>query len=280
MSLYCTEFIFDGISCREYDLIICSFEGVQSGGITAGNQIEFTTFKAPGSGRWIKTSSSYNEQLSFTFQICKRRYSPQGGIDPISEQELAFLMRWLVRKDYKRLQFIQEGYENIIYNCQINAERYMIAGQCYGLTLTVICDAPFGWSQPMTTTISSSTSKTVHLYDSSDEIGEVYPSIDLYVKESTQDIQIENLLTGTKTVIKNCVPGEVIFMENMKIKSSECKESKDKRGYDGNHTTLFNDFNYQWLTIGNTFNNRENVIIVTGNCDVTLNWCVPRKAVI
>ena len=46
------------------------------------------------------------------------------------------------------------------------------------------------------------------------------------------------------------------------------------------HTEIMNDFNYQWLTIGNTFDNRENEIKVTGNCEVILEWRVPRKAVI
>ena len=68
-------------------------------------------------------------------------------------------------------------------------------------------------------------------------------------------------------------------MNDMKIKSSECVKNKDGE-YDGSHVTLFDDFNYQWFTLGNTFNNRENEIKVTGNCDIILNWRVPRKAVI
>ena len=179
MSLYCTEFVFDGISGKEYDLMICSFDGAENGEAAAGSNIEFTTFKAPNSNKWVKTSATYNEQLSFTFQICK---NPCVSNQPFSERELAFLMRWLVRKEFRELQFIQEGYENIYYNCQINAQKYEVAGECYGLTLTIICDAPWGWSEQMTSTISSSTSTTMQLYDSSDEIGLVYPSIEIISK--------------------------------------------------------------------------------------------------
>lgn len=44
MSLYCTEFVFNGISSKEYDLMICSFDGAENGEATAGSNIEFTTF--------------------------------------------------------------------------------------------------------------------------------------------------------------------------------------------------------------------------------------------
>ena len=266
--MYCTDFIFDGLSSKEYDLMICSFDSGSSGTFTAGSHIEFTKFKAVNSNKWSKTGASYNEPLTFTFQICK--YNNEYN-EPFSERELAFLIRWLVRKDYKYLQFIQEGYENVYYNCQMTAEQYMICGECYGLTLTVTCDAPFGWSDIITTTISSSSTKTVKIYDSSDEIGEIYPIIELHANHtsSTQDIQITNNLTGKSTKIKNCMPNEIIIMKNRKIESSNTE-----------HKTLYDDFNWKWFTIGNTFTNRINEITVNGNCDIVMKWRVPRKAVI
>lgn len=282
MPVYCTEFTFDGISSKQYNLILCSFDGGQSGEITAGNHIEFTTFKAPNSSQWMKTGASYSEQLTFTFQVCKYNRAMAGQDAPISERELAFLLRWLVQKDYKWLQFIQEGYENIFYHCQISAERYMIGGQCYGLNLTVTCDAPYGWSEILTTSISSSTTKTVRLYDSSDEIGEIYPNIMICAgnPSGTQDIQIENSLTGRCMQIRNCLPGEKISIKNMRIDSSEWKFEELENLYRGHHETLYHDFNYDWLTIGNTFDSRENLITVTGNCTVSMDWRVPRKAVV
>lgn len=276
MFMFCTEFIFDGISSKEYNLIICSFDGHKSGSATAGSHIEYTTFKAPNSDRWTRTGSSYNEQLTFTFQICKYKYST--GIDePLSERELAFIMRWLVQKDYKELQFIQEGYENIFYNCQINVEKYEANGRCYGLSLTVVCDAPWGWSEIKQATISSSTTSLTKLYDDSDEIGVIYPSVTILSKAGTkskpQDITIYNNMTGIETRIKNCVSNEKIEMHDMIINSSENIDN-------GYHTTLMDDFNWKWFSIGNSLGDRVNEIKVTGNCKVNLSWRVPRKAVV
>ncbi|MCH5265811.1 MAG: hypothetical protein J1F02_07915 [Lachnospiraceae bacterium] len=272
--MFCTEFIFDGISSKEYDLLICSFDGNKSGSATAGSNIEFITFKAPNSNKWVRTGSNYNEQLIFTFQVCKYNCNSAEN-KPLSERELAFIMRWLVRKEYKYLRFIQEGYENIYYNCQINAEKYEIAGQCYGLTLTVTCDAPFGWSEPMHAAISSSTTSTIKLYDSSDEIGITFPTIEILSKSGTpkspQDITIYNDMTEVEMLIKNCVANEHIMIRDRMIESSE---------YTDKHSTLSDDFNWKWLSIGNTFDNRVNEITVTGNCNIDLYWRVPRKAVI
>ena len=283
MYMFCTEFTFDGIASRQYNLLICSFDNSKSGSATAGSHIEFTTFKAPNSNKWVKTGSAYSEQLTFTFSICKMNCASSSN-DPFTERELAFLLRWLVRKDYKYLQFIQEGYENIYYNCQINAEKHEIGGKCYGLTLTVLCDAPFGWSDPITTTISSSSATKVRLYDNSDEIGILYPNMIIHSNAGTeknpQDITISNALTGSEMRIKNCVEGEKITIQDMQINSTECYEASEGIDYEGNHSTFFNDFNWKWLSIGNTFDRRVNEITVTGSCEIELNWRVPRKVVI
>ena len=76
--------------------------------------------------------------------------------------------------------------------------------------------------------------------------------------------------------IRNCIPNEHIIMKNMILNSEYMVSTKGMES----HTEIMNDFNYQWLTIGNTFDNRENEIKVTGNCEVILEWRVPRKAVI
>lgn len=218
---------------------------------------------------WIKTASSYKEPLTFTFQVCKYHCTPYAN-EFITERELAFIMRWLVRKEYKNLSFKQEGYEDIYYHCQLNVEKYEISGQCAGLIITAVCDAPFGWSETRHTTISSSTTKAVNLYDNSDEIGVIYPSV-IIVSNAAQTITIFNNATGSYIEIKNCVAGEQITMSHMQITSSE---------YHNKHKTLYKDFNWKWLSIGNTFTDRSNQITVNGNCEVEMNWRVPRKAVI
>lgn len=62
--------------------------------------------------------------------------------------------------------------------------------------------------------------------------------------------------------------------------SNEYKEKLENVIKTDYYNTFFNDFNWKWFSIGNTFENRVNKITVTGNCDIHLSWRAPRKAVI
>ena len=272
------NFIYDGISLDELGLMICSFEGSQDGEVTAGNSIEFTYSKASNSVKWKKVSATYNEQLSFTLQIGK---DPCVFDEPpFSEEEIAWIQRWLNRKDDKWLQLIQEGYEDIFFNCHIAIENYEKGGECFGFTLTVTCDAPFGWSELQTLDISSDGSYTTKYYDPSDDIGEICPTIQITSK-ANQDITLTNNLTNKTTVIKNCLADEhIVLSSEMWATSSECVPVTEGTGYNGSHSTFFDDFNYEWFTIGNTFSDRVNEITITGNCDVHISWRYPRRAVL
>ena len=277
--MYGINFVFDGIKSDEYNIMICSFDGIKSGETTAGSNIEFKYFKIPNSNKWGKISSTYNEQLSFSFQICKNPCSMESMF--FSEREMAFVLRWLNKKEDKWLQIIQEGYEDIYFHCHIHPEKYEIGGQCIGFTLTATCDSPFGWSEIQSLSISSSASLSIKYYDPSDEIGIIYPNIEIVSKADNQEISIKNDLTSIETKIKNCSNGELITLgENMIVHSSECEPNIIGVGYSGKHKTFFDDFNWNWFSIGNTFDNRINTISVTGSCDIYMTWRYPRKAVV
>ena len=47
------------------------------------------------------------------------------------------------------------GYSEEVICIFFNVEKYEVAGQCAGLIITAVCDAPFGWSELRHTTISS-----------------------------------------------------------------------------------------------------------------------------
>lgn len=271
--MFATEFIFDGVSSYDFELILCSFDGNRNGSFSPGSKIEFTKFKSPNSYNWMKISSTYNEPLTFTFQLCK--HPCHSNRRPFSEREAAFIVRWLVRKEFKYLQFVQRGYEDVYFNVQLNVEKYMVGGYCYGFIVNATCDAPFAWSEPKRLKITTS-NPIVDLYDDSDELGELKPTMEIDVKKAGT-ISIENSLTNKKMVINNCLLNEHIIIDDMKITSSECAPNDTGYGYTGKHKTFFDDFNWEWFTIGNTMRNTLNKITAS-NCDVVMNWRVPRKA--
>lgn len=283
--MFATGFTFDGISCDEYELVICSFDNDNDGTKTLGSKIDFTTFKAPNSNKWVKIDGSYSEQLTLPpFGICKNPCTNTDGI--FTEREIAFIERWLNRKDYKWLSFNQEGYEDIYFNAKIDLEKYEIDGMCHGFELTITCDSPFGYTGEQTLTINGGTS--IEFIDTSDEIGVVTPDITIYMNSTASSsgstVTISSTLpenNSTSLVINNCLPNEVITLNSaLYAKSNMCTFVPNGLGYSGNHKTFYDDFNFQWITIGNTFSDRTNTISVTGDCTVEIKWRGIRKAVV
>lgn len=280
--MFANEFIYDGISCREYNIMICSFDGADDGEMTAGSEIEFTYFKAPNTNRFLTTSATYNTQLVIPFEICKYVCSDPND-DVFTEREIVFIERWLNQKTLipKYLQFVQEGYEDIYYRCTISLQKKIISGRCVGFICEATCDAPFGWSEEQTLIIESTTSTAIQYYDSSDEIGEIIPEITITSNADNQTILLRNTLSQKALRIQNCMKDETISLTSqMTLSSDECIPVENGTGFTGKHSTFFDDFNYQWFTIANTFNENENPIVVMGNCKVEMKWRYPRKAVV
>lgn len=279
-------FSYDGISSEVYNVVIGSFTGADDGTQEMGN-VDITTVKAPYSNNFLKANATYNNPLMITFSIMKLNCAD--STDYIfTEREIGFISRWLARKDYKKLKFFQDGWEDIHYNAIMKINQHMVGGECVGFDITATCDAPWGYDQEQTTNIdASSGSADVLIYDDSDEIGVLFPRVEIDVF-ADGDIEIINNFTGKKTKIRNCVNGEKIILDKMSITSTECRPvyDRDVYDYDGKHKTLFNDFNWEWPSIANYFtpnntrDSRVNRYVVNGNCRIKMTWESPRKAVI
>lgn len=284
--MHCTHFTYNGDSTEDHGVMICSFNGGDEEPVSGG-KIEMITFKAPNSNKWIKTNATYKEPLTFSFEICKNpctaSLQDEFVFSPADQIEM---QRWLERKEFHYLTFDDGDMEDIYFNSQIKLTEQKNGGQIIGYKLDVTCDAPWGWSEERVANISSSDTTTIELCNWSDETCVIFPTVKIFCKEGTvespQDIIIRNNLTKTKMEIKNCVAGEVILIHDRKIESSECYETPI--GFEGKHSTLCKDFNWNWLSIGfsigNTCDERGNELTVTGNCDIQLSWREPRKAVL
>ena len=279
-------FSYDGISSEVYNLVIGSFSGSDDGTQEMGN-VEITTVKAPHSNTFLKANATYNSPIVITFSIMKMNCADMNDYI-FTEREIGFISRWLARKDYKKLKFYQDGWDSIHYNAILKVNQHMIGGECVGFDITATCDAPWGYDRTQTTNIdASSGSADVQIYDDSDEIGELYPRVEIDVIESG-NIEITNNFTGKTTKIRNCIAGEQILLTKMAIESSECIPDDTGATYDykGRHKTLYDDFNWTWPTICNYFtpqntrDSRVNRYVINGACRVKLTWDSPRKAVI
>ena len=254
----CSDAIFDGVKLSDQGFMSASFSDDDT--INAGSNIEFThTFNGEN---WLKTDAKYSEQLTFNFSIIKNPCEPDYKVY-FTREDIGFVMRWFVRKEYCLFHPLEDGHENLYYNCVFKATERMANGQVIGFDLEGTCDAPFGYGEEISINLYNSSS-IQQLYDSSDEIGSTVPYIEATCVNNG-DIEIQNCDTKKTTIVKNCKANEVItFYPDYQITSST------------NRTDLAKSFNYCFFEFGNTLDNRVTDVNVT-NCNLLLKYRPKRK---
>jgi len=238
-------FVFDGKTSDDFGLIVCKFDGNEPSD-TSGGEIELTKTDSPIQNRWYKTgNANYSNPLQFSFQVVKSTF------EPFDAYEYSAINRWLVRKDgYKDFMITRLDYDNIHFNVQFNIEPVEVAGNIVGITVNGICDSPFGYNQLITKTIEVDGSTTLTLLDMSDEIGYIYPDIEIDVK-SACDVKITNVTENNRLFyIKNCIANEIINIDGKYLQISTTAISHD----------IYNDTNYMFPRIVNDYDKRKKYI--------------------
>lgn len=262
-----SDFEYDGHLLSQYGFVICSFD--ESKGVQiddAGSKISFT--KVPNySGRNnILINTKYDECIQITFDVCKdpEIYSNEEMV--VTDEELLKLIRWLNRREFKKLRFDYDDSRLYYLNASFNFSKITIADKTYGLRLTIETDKPFGYrdveDQVLEFSANDVTNRnTMTFVDLSDEIGSVYPDITIVCKGSG-DITLNNDLTGCNTTILGCTANEVITIRGDEQIISTSLSSHD----------IYNSFNWEFFSIGNVLNNRLNNITSTLPATVIISY--------
>lgn len=263
MAIYASQFIFDGVSCDDYNLTMCSFgnsSGVQTS--SAGSKIEIKTVKSPNANKWIRYNAQYSEPISFIIQVMKT----DGSEINITEQEL--INRWLVRSDdYKWIQFVQDDHEDLYFNGQATSSSLLSIGNVnYGMEFNFVTDSPYGYSAERVNPYTAIDSQIITFLDQSSEIGYNYPQMTITIgTEGT--FAILNKAENRLFQLTNCTVGEVITIDN---------ENKIMTSTNLNHA-LYDNFNFNFFRFVNTYNNRVNELQITGNATIVFKYRLPRK---
>lgn len=251
--MYAKDFIFDGKSCDEFNLMLCNFDNGNSDGDMGAN-IEFTTTSNPICGKWRKLSSKDTKPLEFQISVCKKDGT---YIDEYEEQAIR---RWLFRRDeYKKFQFVQDGYEQVWFNAYATSgELKKCGGQIIGITINWKCDASHGYGELYKNEIGENS--MLEFFDQSDEVGSVYVYAEINVIKDGI-ITIYNSIEDREFKIRNCTAGEKIIQDNNLLQLSSSIESHN----------IYNDFNFNFFRVANTYQSRKNQIITNG-CSVKFSY--------
>lgn len=252
------NFEYDGITLRDKGFVICDFGSKGNVTESSGSKITFKTVPAQLGQRFDLTSARYDKCLEATFQICK---DPCVSDDhEIKDYEIRDIMRWLSRKEFHKLKFIDPEHRDIFYEATFNVNKVEYDGIVYGLELEMTTNRPFAQREKIEVHIVNAEPKgTKAVSNLSDEIGFIYPKMEITIKE-TGDLEIYNKLDDRTMKIKNCVAGEVITIDYPLIASSI------------EYHKIQNDFNWDYLRLVNTYKERRNVLTISIPCEITIEY--------
>ena len=204
----------------------------------------------------------YNSVLSGTFQVCKNPCVTSSEF--FDAEDIRAMNRWLCQKDgYHKFKIINgddEGYSEFYFNAYLNVKKIEGFGHVLGLEITVTTDAPFAYFEPKIAVMDLSVSNLQYVYiDMSDEIGTLYPVFKITCY-TDGDYIIKNSMSGIQSKISSCRTGEIITMDSEhKILSSNIRGD-----------TLLRSFNFGWLDIKNTLDERKNIYSSNLPCKIEM----------
>lgn len=256
-----TDFVYDSHSLSDYGFMIGKIDssnGTET--FDVGSQITFNTTSQYNGKYNALTGTQYDSCVTCTFQICKIPCNTQDM--EITSIEFRELIRWLNRKEFLPFNFCIETGDIVYFDASFNVKKITVGGILYGLELTMETNRPFGYGDKIVSTMNfSNTTKTFEIEDPSDEIGYVYPDMKITCSASG-DLSIKNTEQDCTMLIQNCSSGETITISgNAQIITTSSTTHK-----------ICNDFNYQFMRIGNTFTNRKNTLSVSSPCSIELSY--------
>jgi len=264
--LVALDFEYDGEYLKDWGYIICSTESKGLETIKSDSQLTFDTISQFNGKLNPLTTSHYDDHIEITFQICK--FSCENGVTPISVYESREIKRWLNRPEFHRFKLIQPNWADIYMEGSFNVNDVKLNTETYILELTFISNRPFSLHEPVTYKFQTSIEDNVFsFYDMSDEIGYIYPHIEIICLEDG-DLEIHNSNEDRTTIINNCRQNEKITFTKELVFYSSIPEHK-----------IQNDFNYTFLRISNSYGNRKNILTFSKPVKVKMIYSPYVKAV-
>lgn len=248
-----TSFIFDDISSNNYNVGIYTINGTNNHSTNDEKTTE-TISKSVYCDTWDLHNVAYDEPLKFNVTLCKN------SKDGFTIQDEIAIKKWLCRNTRKILQIEHDDFYGVRFNCRFTNPREEIFGaNMIGLTFTVICDSPYGWSDVEEYSFSSTTTNSIMLLlDTQFADKCIYPV--LTINNASGTIKIKNITTNEETVIANCISSETITLNCIK---------------DMIETTSAHNVISDWNKISISLIDGENELLLTGSFTVEIKYITP-----
>lgn len=202
-----------------------------------------------------------------TFQIMKNPSGKEANELYMTYEEVRELSKWLNRREDRKFKV-----SDIHYYGSFNIKEKTINDRIVALVLTFTGNAPYGFGDVIKNEFDFTESTSFCIYGDSDELGSIYPTVTIIPKEDCIDsaFELKNVTTGSKVTLLNLKKDEIVKLdgEHKMITSSDKKHTA---------TTLFNDFNYEWLDLLITDDSQDNIFAVNMPCYISIEYKPIRK---
>jgi hypothetical protein len=262
--MYACDFEYDGHYLSDFGFVICTFgESGDLETLSTGYNITFNKVSRSRGRINSLTGTQYDGCVESTFQICKN--TDDDDELEITQAEYRELVSWLNRHEFLPFRTISGSTEpdanTCYFNGSFNISKIYSEDKLYGLELTLETDAPYGYGVPYEHEWTVSAGESITFTDTSDESRSIRPDLTITCQASGA-LQITNAATLSTMRIENCVNGEIITIKGEEqIISSSLPAHK-----------IYNDFNYEFLRIGHSFENRTNTISFSLPCKFKIKY--------
>lgn len=177
MAFWGCEFVFDGVPCSEYGMMIYNFgsEGQDDVNFQAGEIIEERI-----AGRFDALTYGLVQNGSLTYTLVFG--ANMDSIDcysPLDRYDVEAIAAWLTGHNSRKwLEICQSDMETVRFKCMISELKLITYGDMpWAFSCTVSCDSPFAYTMPHIYTYDVNGEMTVRLFNRSSYNGYYRPKI-------------------------------------------------------------------------------------------------------
>lgn len=216
MAFWGTEFIFDGVPCSEFGLMVYHFGSSGQEDVNFQNG-EIVEDRIPGRYDALTYGLVQNQSLEYTLVFGANMESIDANRS-IDRYEVETVAAWLTGYSTRKwLTIIQDDMESFRYKCFISELKLITYGDMpWAFSCRVSCDSPFAYSLPEEYSYTVNGEEQVILFNRSSFNGFYRPAIEIAMHGGS-DVSIQNLSDGNRTFRFAGLPGGnslVIYIDN------------------------------------------------------------------
>lgn len=216
MAFWGNEFIFDGIPCSEFGLMVYHFGSNGQSDVSFKNG-EIIEDRIPGRYDALTYGLVQNQSLEYTLVFGANMDAIDANTS-IDRYEIETIAAWLTGHNKRKwLAIIQDDMESFRYKCFISELQLITYGDMpWAFSCKVSCDSPFAYSVPEEYPFTVDGEEQFRLFNRSSYNGFYRPKIEISMN-SGDSISIQNLSDRNRTFKFTGLPGGkslVIYVDN------------------------------------------------------------------